>query len=942
MRNKVKTGMGRALLALAALAGLLAGRAPAAGPEVKRPFMIWTAEDVQRIGVKIKSEPWARQKLERLLKEAPDPNGRAILENYFLYLVTGDKEAEKFEKQVMLHFAEVMASPKYAAGRSVEISASFRICNYDLGFRYDLFRGALSAEEVRVCDSKLNAWSSEQLKTDWSHQGGWEGAYGLFNSLTAVATGDKRLVRAAFAAPSGPKGYFDGMVDGYFSQRGCNPSPNALGAMWLWCRGVERLGLDELGFGYVGAGGGTMRRLLEGYFIVGDPRIDIPGGVPFYGRSAMTLGERLRRAKFFEMPAALASPTLGSESAGAGGARIALPKCEHPRDVFRTPLIVGRLRGATGDWPELLPFRNELFYSYDKKPRDLVGMPQIEYNRGTDPVSLGMQLPLVLELAHQRWPEAGFDYFLCRMRPPEDGMYFPSLLWGLDPIRVADTKGPAAKSTVLGQLGMALLRVEEGPAYWESQAPFVALRLTDGMGEEMPGSALSLHSLQAFNRPIYYYVHPPRGVPPLGESGAAHNTVVVDNGKRLGVGMGTVRQRLGPGVKFVAVRSAAPPPLPPAPPPPPPPTTTQPTRPVIPPPPASALPIAPGVEMERAVALTGEYLLDVFAVSGDTEHTYDWMVHALGSAAPERTGDWQPTTALDATLATTQDQHVGSFDQRFTYRMTYPYGEQHMLDAKGANWSLIAVQTTTAEDANQTVMGPEWYARKVGVRLTMLGEAGTRAFHAREVLPRRLTEQESAQLEEIRFPKRLKGRDTRYDKADHERTEIAIPPEDDGGGAAAAASKPSAKDFRPVGQAAGGPPETGGVAIVAERRAARTMFVALHEPFEKMAWKIGQFRRIQQTDDAVAVAVRGAAPSSVDDRVMVRMGARANEPVTLSDGAEQFTFRSFAYVRVGAGQVTAAGDLTAMKVKAGSATKLVVNGKETKADVRDGWMTLAP
>jgi hypothetical protein len=422
--------------------------------------------------------------------------------------------------------------------------------------------------------------------------------------------------------------------------------------------------------------------------------------------------------------------------------------------------------------------------------------------------------------------------------------------------------------------------------------------------------------------------------------GTSHNTVVVDNARRTGVGRGTVRQRFDPAVKFIAVRSEAVP-LVVRPPPVQPPGGLAPR---VEPPPLSDSPITEGVEMERALALTREYLLDVFRLDSAAEHTYDWIVHALGSAVPDQEGAWQPTDALTATLGITQQHTSGSKDQALAYQLRYSFGEQRRLDPQGSNWSLNAVQTTTAADPAQTIMGPEWYGRKVGVRVTMLGEPGAQAFFAREFPPRRLTASEQAILQDIRFPRRLKGRDKGFDTGDHQATEIAIPPADGEQGVEKkdAPTKLSGKDFQPVGQAMPVQSESGGVAIIAERRAARTMFVALHEPFEKMAWNLEELRRIQQTEDAVAVAIRGRAGSAVDDRVMVRLGAKAREPVTLGDGAESFTFTSFAYIRVGAEQVTVAGDLAGMKLKVSGQPKLLVNGQERKGELRDGCLLLAP
>jgi hypothetical protein len=372
-------------------------------------------------------------------------------------------------------------------------------------------------------------------------------------------------------------------------------------------------------------------------------------------------------------------------------------------------------------------------------------------------------------------------------------------------------------------------------------------------------------------------------------------------------------------VKFTAVRSV-PPQV----------ATTQPLS-------VAEGPVAAGVEMERALAMTGQYLLDVFRVAADRDRTCDWMIHALGSAVPDRPEEWKPTELLNASLGTVHEHKVGRHDQLFSYKMAYHFGEQHALENSDGNWSLCAVQTACEAEPDKTVMGPEWYGRNVGVRITMLGESGTKVVFAREVLPRSLTAAEEAQMQEIRFPRRLKPRDGKYDQQDSAPTEIPISPP---AGDVKDKSPASAPEFRPVGQAVGRPGETGGVAIIAQRRAARTLFVALHEPFEKMAWNIDQFRCIQQTDDAVAVAIRGKASSPVDDRVMVRMGGLAPQPITLAGGGESFTFKSFAYVRASDAQVIVAGDLSAMRLKVKGSPKVLVNGQERTSEVRDGWLTL--
>jgi hypothetical protein len=270
--------------------------------------------------------------------------------------------------------------------------------------------------------------------------------------------------------------------------------------------------------------------------------------------------------------------------------------------------------------------------------------------------------------------------------------------------------------------------------------------------------------------------------------------------------------------------------------------------------------------------------------------------------------------------------------------MPLNYMEQHAFDPGGATWSLNAVQTAMTTNLPATAMGPEWYNRRVGVRVTVLGEPGTRAFHARRPLARKLTREEREQLEIEKNPLRLRPRTETYDRMDNKITELQILPP------TAERVKPGdrkkikakKKPFKPVGVIAEKWPVTGGVTIIGERRAAETAFVVLHEPFVNGQWKIPEFRRIQQTDEAVAVAVRGKDGSPVDDRVMVSLGPSVETPATLAGNGESFRFKGFAFVRVAGDKVTASGDLLGMKLKVEGKPKLVLNGKEQKVKITRG------
>jgi len=108
-----------------------------------------------------------------------------------------------------------------------------------------------------------------------------------------------------------------------------------------------------------------------------------------------------------------------------------------------------------------------------------------------------------------------------------------------------------------------------------------------------------------------------------------------------------------------------------------------------------------GVMLRRTIALADGYLLDVFEVSSDEEHTYDWLYHNIGELSPG-----PPTRLVDGLLG---EEH----------------GYQHISDL------------TVAEG------GDAWHADFAvpdvgGVRLTTLGESGTEVYFGTGFLGRKV------------------------------------------------------------------------------------------------------------------------------------------------------------------------------------------------------------
>ncbi|MGD0896780.1 MAG: hypothetical protein ABR915_03020 [Thermoguttaceae bacterium] len=881
--NRSSTTARLAVLVAAVASGLaVQGGGPARG-QVQHPFILWTREDAAAIRQRIEKQPWAKRELERMFEKDPGPETRRSVDNLFRYMVLGDKGGVEVETGLLNDFI----------GAPPDIKDPFdwmwhHMDHYEMALRYDTLYAEIKPATRRALDAtfrQLARWGIEEERLR-----GFEGYPRLAShTICALVTGDKRLIRGIFEMPGGLKDYFDSMVDGRFSRGAGTPSRGHIGHILLWCRGCERLGLDEIGFSYVGKSGATLRKFLEGIIASADPRIEIPGGRPFYGSALMRHTQPSGLPGVEAFPFAFCGTIIHGQLPGGGVS---------PHDPWHGGV------GAKG-------------YS----PLETTGE--------------SMTLLSAFELAHRKWPDAGFDYFLAQMRRPGDERYVPSLYWGLEPIDPAKVKTPAMPSLAAPGRGQALLRAEEGPEYWTSPAPAAALEM--GFGHGLQGAAFSLLGLTAFQRPLYF---DERHLGAFGEgptwaaAARSHCTVAVDNRHLAQVrsGWAVVTQAVWPKppgrcpvrsdfnklAKFVAVRG-------------------QPREVEVADPRTKAttkqlLEFYPGVkDTERCLLLTREYLFDVFRMVSSEPRTYHWLVHAFGKAVPDRPEEWKESKDLPAALASGDEAGI------------YNFRDERSLAADGRTWSLGAVQTCALEDLSSSRLGQAWYDRRIGVRVTMLGEPGTTAYFApfpgtrgeRPVKPR------GEAVPQLGDEHRLKPRDKQYDTEDQNIRELDVPP---AGAAPAKRDKP--KPEKPPEEARPKlvfdpkrADEMGGVSIIAARRTPATAFVVLHEPMEKGQWKIDVLRRIGQTDQALAVAVVGRGDSPVNDRVLLKFGDGTDRPVTLAGDGESFTFADHACVRIAKDAVEAVGDLRAMNLKVEGRPKLVLNGKEQKAEIAGGTLS---
>lgn len=828
----------RTLLPITLLAALFTATATAHA--VERPFMLWTKQEAAELKKTIESEPWAKKKYEEML--ASRDRGKTF-RNLFRYTVMGDVKAGEEEKKYLLGI--VGTHPRTL--ERLEHGGRHYTCYLD-ALRYDAVYDLLTPEERAKVEKTFREYIDYQLedkktytRTSWLPNMQWPRP--MSAHIMAAALADKPLIEKLINSNGGWKWYLDHYItsEGFYMEE-FGKHYSMIGEMLLFCRALEKQGLDEWGYGYTGTGGATMRKYVESITLAGFPRVTLPGGMPVYPK--VTMGD------------ARSNYTEGT-----------------PPYAFQHAIVYGFTRQGVGGTP--------FWGGANMNGRD-------HKNAKVDK----LMTPQWFEIAHAKWPDAGFDYFLANMRKPDQDKYYPTLLWLATPIDPATAKAPAAPSYVSDERGFALLRANESPAYWESPDPAVALQL--GMYYvHYTVDCFSLLGYYAHNRPIYInrgIADGYAGADPWTDHVRGHAGVVVDNLRADPIGQVPTRFARGPIAKFVAatddpavsggtIKSADNKDVP------------------------HTRGIYPGVTQTRALLLTKEYLFDVTALTGTQTHTYHWQTHALG--VPTLPDTFKPTNELDADALymnanakdwqriLEEEKAAKERKERYNVPMAvrqyvkakndperYLLGNVKKLTTDAPATVKITQSCATGDPAN-SLLGPDWYNRAVGVRIAFLPEPGTELFVG-----------DSAQYRHKEGVEKGKG------------------------------------------ESSTAPNEVGGTTVLVQRKAPSTTFVALHDPFQNNAPAITGFERIAQTDTAVAARVQG---NNLNDRVLVQT-AFSKDPVTLAGDGESFTFHNYGIVRITKDTVHVEGPVTALTLKVEGNPKLVINGKETPATLKDNLL----
>lgn len=833
-------------LAVAILLGAAAARAEFV--DAPHPFILWNKEDVAQIRKKIQTEPWAKQRIEEL------PNN--TLGRLFRFAVLGDARAGKAERDYLLSFrGAAVGGGKDESGNNTGL----RYDNHLAALRYDVLYDTLTPEERQGVQEQFRACVQYELdhpyvNTRLSLLPNMQLPRMCSALLLSVALKDEALIRKLWNAPSGYRWFFeDYLSDGRFYNEEWAKMPSLIGTYCLYARGLDRLGLSKLGFDFVGKNGGSLRRYIES-----DLELSLPG-VRLYP----------------DRPVLLRVP-MGDVRGGGLLQLATTPPVRRDGTISVSWYSGANMQG-----------RDHRRAKVDK-----------------------LAAPHWYEMLAQRYPDDPVPRFLLlHLRGGQEEKYTPSLFWGLAPLDPAKVTPPAAPSYVAPERGFALLRAEESPAYWTAPAPAVGLQLAQ-LYVHYTSDCLALLTYHQFNRPLYVNRCLSAGYNggPWDFHVRGHCGVVVDTEQAQPIGVVPVRSDFAsPLVKFTSARGISLQGL----------TGRGEVR-------SSDMPkeavteVYSNTDIARALFLTRAYLFDVTRVADKTStpRQFWWLVHAPGSAVGAAV-QWQADEELQKTLFRTPYEKPLSREER----AALPPARRNYLapttGTEGPDWLVIknarrfaagtgavsieTLQTYHGPDVQQSAMGPEWYARKIGVRVTMLPGSATTAYTF--------------------------DTPTQYTPGSP-RAPVKNPP---------------------------GDPEWGGVSACLHRQGPAAVFAAVHEPFENGQPNRTQARVIQQSEEGLAAAISGTAGKMpVNDRLLLAYDLRneadvkkvpelerdpAVKPLTLAGDGESFTFVGHGFVRIGAQQVEVTGGVRALQVKVEGSPKLMVNGKEVPATIGGGVLS---
>ncbi|MCC5847269.1 MAG: hypothetical protein JJU29_04170 [Verrucomicrobia bacterium] len=629
--------------------------------EIQRPFLLWTQSDIDRMRADVEAGGEYAERVERTLAN-PESQETHLLA-LWRWAVLEDESARDAQKARLLQVTR-SAVPRGAA-------------QWLTVLRYDLLYDELSDEEREEVEDFFRTYIDHavfrnsifdgEVFNDERNYSRYHAHYHRINNwlpnitfprvlsanLMAAALGEEDLIRRVWDHYGSWRWYFDDyLTDWGFYGEEVGKQHALVGEKLLYALALDNLGLGELGFDYQGRRGATLRGHVATNLDLAYPFVDLHTDQPHLPR--MTSGD-------------LRGPARDKQNLRA----------------FQDAVIPGYLpngEGTLARWTAAGAWGGEIRGHH----------PQWDGYSGFTPK---WNIPLWFEVAHRRWPDAGFDYFLAQMRAPGQEAYQPTLYFGIDPIHPDDTRPPRAPSRIAEARGLVMLRADESPDHWMSAAPALGVRLATPYAHDVFDN-FAITGFYAFNRPIYLNRQIGGYAQSWTRSILSHGGVKVDGHEPGFTRMTTVRSNLQSELKFMAMHSPE---------------------------------LYPDIDATRFLFLTDDYLLDLYHLRDrqENDRTFRWTVHPLGLAELEE-GTWSEPRRLTGEWGATNAEAENATRHRLLP------GPQEILDVFGdmrvretdEGWHLRVVQRSPVPEENR-MLAPEWFAREIGVDLRMLGEAET-------------------------------------------------------------------------------------------------------------------------------------------------------------------------------------------------------------------------
>lgn len=625
----------------------------------EHPWLVWTKDDIAAMRAKVASDPAYRSRAEAPLTNQTWRNLGVTFHNLFRVAALDDRAAADAELGKLRSFIGTHPSPAAREVKDGGIGYGGRhYDNSENALRYDLLHDRLTAEERKGVEDTFRVYIEHQLKD------------------TKEYTRTSWLPNMQWPRPLSAHFMAAALGDLALLEQVCR-GPG--GWFYYWDEYVAdgRFYNEEFGKQYSMNG----QILLFGLALRNLDRDQ--WGFGYTGKGGGSIRNYL--GSYFDI--LLPGIDLGTPRMAFGYVTSGDQRHGAPHRAFPTILIPGLMPGQ-----ERTQFVNDVRRYWTSNRMN--GQSHLVF-KGENPNTgvSKMAFPLWMELCHAVWPDdARFAWALEQLAPPGATEYLPTPYFLRDPVKLGRTP-PPAPSGAWKERGFALLRHDESSASWTGPAPAVGLRFANTYVHEVWDS-FALTNYHAFNRMLIAngqtcgdYASTD---PDFSQHIRGHTAVMVD---RANPGKGSHTANIAPRfastpeAKFTAIRAQA----------------------------------YPGVDQERALVLTGEYLLDVTRLVSATPRQYTWLAHPLGR--PQGLQGFAPYPEMDARLtpkpASDPNRVLGAV-----------FGEPQRRDVGAEGWAITLLQDAGPEWEKEPV-GKAWFDRGIGVRIALAGAPGSEVLLGR-------------------------------------------------------------------------------------------------------------------------------------------------------------------------------------------------------------------